>query len=132
MEIVHKVNPDEYKTLDAKKFTLGINGRNNRHPSSLICVVVVLTWTNFSGRKALTLEEAQKLGGSYNVFLQTGLPENFRVYNPANETAESSQKVFTTTFARGFAVEILQVYSGPPVIVYKFRHWGFIDRKSVV
>ncbi|XP_027093368.1 pathogen-related protein [Coffea arabica] len=104
MEIVHKVNPDEYKTLDAKKFTLGINGR-----------------------KALTLEEAGKLGGSYNVFLQTGLPENFRVYNPANETAESSQKVFTTTFARGFAVEILQVYSGPPLIVYKFRHWGFME-----
>ncbi|KAL3513822.1 hypothetical protein ACH5RR_026539 [Cinchona calisaya] len=104
MELVHKANPDEYKTLDAKKFTLNVNGR-----------------------KPLTLGETGDLGGSYNVFLQTAVPENFRIYNPANETAESSQKIFTSTFPRGFAVEILQVYSGPPVIVYKFRHWGFME-----
>lgn len=29
MELVHKVNPDEYKTLDAKKFTLSVNGKKN-------------------------------------------------------------------------------------------------------
>ncbi|KAL7245987.1 hypothetical protein ACSBR2_001172 [Camellia fascicularis] len=34
---------------------------------------------------------------------------------------------FTTTFPRGFAIEVLQVYLGPPVIVFKFRHWGFME-----
>lgn len=39
----------------------------------------------------------------------------------------SALKVFKTTFPCGFALEILHVYSGLPVIVYKFRHWGFME-----
>ncbi|KAF6143886.1 hypothetical protein GIB67_001680 [Kingdonia uniflora] len=31
------------------------------------------------------------------------------------------------TFPRGFAIEIIQVYSGPPTIMYKFRHWAYIE-----
>lgn len=61
------------------------------------------------------------------MLLQTALPENFRVYNPAKETTESALNIFRSTFPRGFALEILHVYSGPPVIVYKFRHWGFME-----
>jgi hypothetical protein len=60
-------------------------------------------------------------------YVQTSLPEKFRAYNPDGETAESSHRTFTTTFPRGFALEILHVYSGPPVIVYKFRHWGYVE-----
>lgn len=78
-----------------------------------------------SGRKGVTLEEKRKLGGGYNSFMQTSLPEEFRCYNPAEETIDSSHMAFTKAFPRGFALEILQVYSGPPVITYKFRHWGF-------
>ncbi|KAK4390987.1 Pathogen-related protein [Sesamum angolense] len=97
MELVHKANPDDYKTLDAKKFVLGIN------------------------------EEVGKVGGSYNVFLQTSLPPALRSYDPDQESYESSQSAFKTVFPRGFALEILQVYSGPPVIAYKFRHWGYME-----
>lgn len=104
MELVHKANPDEYKTIDAKKFVLGINGK-----------------------KFFTLEEVGKVGGSYNVFLHTSLPPALRFYDPDQETYASSQKAFMTTFPRGFAVEILEVYSGPPLITYKFRHWGYME-----
>ncbi|KAF8411674.1 hypothetical protein HHK36_004232 [Tetracentron sinense] len=104
MEMFHKTSFDDYKTVDPNKYTFSLNGR-----------------------KAITLEEKRKLGGGYNSLLQTSLPEKFRCYNPAVETADSSHQAFTTTFPRGFAVEILQVYSGPPVIVYKFRHWGFME-----
>lgn len=69
----------------------------------------------------------RELGGGYNFFLQTSLPKNLRVYDPAAETFDSSHVAFTTTFPRGFAIEILQVYSGPPTIVYKFRHWGYME-----
>ncbi|KAJ7965421.1 pathogen-related protein-like [Quillaja saponaria] len=55
------------------------------------------------------------------------LPEEFRSYNPDTETAETSHKTFTTTFPHGFALEIIQVYTGPPLIVYKFRHWGYME-----
>ena len=87
--------------------------------------MVVYNWT--TGRKTLTLEEKRKLGGGYNSLLQTSLPEKLRCYNPAEETADSSHRAFTTAFPRGFALEILHVYSGPPMIVYKFRHWGYME-----
>ncbi|XP_034228460.1 pathogen-related protein-like isoform X1 [Prunus dulcis] len=104
MELFHKANLDDFKTLDPNKYTFSLNGR-----------------------KGITLEEIGKLGGGYNPLLQTSLPENLRGYNPDKETAESSHKAFTTTFPRGFALEVLQVYSGPPEIVYKFRHWGYME-----
>ncbi|KAL2503676.1 pathogenesis-related family protein [Abeliophyllum distichum] len=104
MEMFHKVNFSDYKTVDPNKYRFSLNGR-----------------------KAITLEEKRKLGGGYNSLLQTSLPEKFRGFNPAEETVDSSHRAFTTTFPRGFALEVLQVYSGPPVIVYKFRHWGFME-----
>lgn len=61
------------------------------------------------------------------MFLQTSLPENLRGYDPEKETLESAHKEFTTTFPRGFTLEVLNVYSGPPEIVYKFRHWGYME-----
>ncbi|KAL1533517.1 pathogen-related protein-like [Salvia divinorum] len=104
MELVHKANPDQYKTLDVKTCVLGVNGK-----------------------KCLTLEEVGKIGGGYNAFLQTSLPPKLRVYDPEQETNESSLAAFRQVFPRGFALEVVQVYSGPPVIAYKYRHWGYME-----
>ncbi|KAH6824073.1 hypothetical protein C2S53_004039 [Perilla frutescens var. hirtella] len=104
MELVHKADPNDYKTLDPKKFTLGLNGK-----------------------KYYTLEEIGMIGGSYNVFLQTSLPPPLRFFDPDKETYDSSQTAFKRVFPRGFAIEIVQVYSGPPLISYKFRHWGYME-----
>ncbi|KAK9110411.1 hypothetical protein Sjap_018471 [Stephania japonica] len=103
MELVHKVRPQDYKSVNAEKFRFSVNGRPE-----------------------LTLDHLQKVGG-YNAFLATSMPENLRGYNPEEETSESANKKFVATFPRGFALEILQVYSGPPVIAYKFRHWSFME-----
>ncbi|KAJ8618866.1 hypothetical protein MRB53_015052 [Persea americana] len=103
MEIFHKTCVDDFKTLNPEKFTVSLNGGTTHG-----------------------LQDLVKLGG-YNVLLQTSLPESLRAYNPAVETAESSHKAFTATFPRGFALEIFEVYSGPPNIVYKFRHWAFME-----
>ncbi|CBI19977.3 hypothetical protein VitviT2T_027995 [Vitis vinifera] len=104
MEIFHKTNPNEYKSLDPKKYTFSLNGR-----------------------KPINFGQLRQLGGGYNPLMLTSLPEKLRVYNPADETAQTSHLAFTTAFPRGFALEILHVYTGPPVIVYKFRHWGFVE-----
>jgi hypothetical protein len=104
MEMFNKLNFDDYKSVDPQKYRFSLNGR-----------------------KGVTLEEKRKLGGGYNTFLQTSLPEEFRGYDPAKETVDSAHLAFTTAFPRGFALEILHVYSGPPVITYKFRHWGFSE-----
>ncbi|XP_021284518.1 pathogen-related protein-like [Herrania umbratica] len=102
MEIFHKERLEDFKTIDTKKYVFSLNGK-----------------------EALTMEGIQKLGGGYNPQLQTSLPEEFRCYDPDKETSESSHRAFTTTFPRGFALEVLKVYTGPPEIVYKFRHWGY-------
>ncbi|KAE9603977.1 hypothetical protein Lal_00001970 [Lupinus albus] len=104
MEMFHKVDLHENRSVDPEKYTFSLNGR-----------------------RPISLEEKRKLGGGYIPLLQTSLPEKLRPYDPDNETADSSHKDFTTTFPRGFALEILQVYSGPPTIVYKFRHWGYME-----
>lgn len=73
------------------------------------------------------MKDVGEVGGSYNVFLHTSLPPELRSYDPDKETYDSSQTAFKQVFPRGFAIEILQVYSGPPVIAYKFRHWGHME-----
>ncbi|KAJ0025323.1 hypothetical protein Pint_07981 [Pistacia integerrima] len=103
-EIMHKKEIKDFKTIDTKNYTLGLNGR-----------------------KALNMQEIGKLGGAYNPHLQTSLPKELRVYDPEEETSVSSHTAFTTTFPRGFALEVFQVYSGPPVIAFKFRHWGYME-----
>ncbi|XVF37116.1 hypothetical protein REPUB_Repub19eG0117800 [Reevesia pubescens] len=69
--------------------------------------------------------DMKKLGGGYNLQLQTFLPEEFRCYDPDKKTTESSHKAFITTFSRGFALEVVKVYTGPPEILYQFQHWGY-------
>ncbi|KAI9113261.1 hypothetical protein K1719_015786 [Acacia pycnantha] len=104
MELFHKEDPSQYRSIDPEKYIFSLNGR-----------------------KPVTFEDLIKLGGGYNPLLQTSMPDKFKLYNPDQETAESSHKAFTTTFPRGFALEIVQAYSGPPVIVFKFRHWGYME-----
>ncbi|KAM7253181.1 hypothetical protein ACFE04_025799 [Oxalis oulophora] len=102
MELFHKPRAEDYKSLDPKKFTMTVNGRKPRNQKDI-----------------------QAHGGPYNTFMQTSLPKNLRIYDPEEETILSAHSAFTGTFPRGFALEILQVYSGPPSIVFKFRHWGY-------
>ena len=63
MEMFHKACFDDYKSVDPKTYTYSLNGR-----------------------KPISLEEKRKLGGGYNVFLQTSLPKNFRAYGICPES----------------------------------------------
>ncbi|KHG14121.1 Pathogen-related [Gossypium arboreum] len=130
MEMFNKISFPDYKSVKLQNYTVSVNGITISFRLDLVfCpkikradfVLVII----FLGRKPLSLEENRKLGGGYNSFMQTSLPEDLRGYNPAQETEHSSHLAFTTAFPRGFALEVIQVYSGPPSIVYKFRHWGY-------
>lgn len=138
MEMFHKISVDDFRTIDVNKYTFSLNGMkysirncipNVLSPLIIICCLIKLMINKtkkISGRKPLTAKEVGKLGG-YNPFLQTSLPEEYRYYNAENETAESSHRAFTATLPRGFALEIIEVYSGPPNVVLKFRHWGYME-----
>lgn len=76
--------------------------------------------------KALSRAEVMAIGG-YNHFLRTKLPPEHRIFDPDQETLDSAMATFLTAFPRGFAIEVLDVYSGPPKIAFKFRHWGYME-----
>jgi len=103
MELVHKARPEDQKTVNSEKYSASTNGMS-----------------------ALTRAEVMAIGG-YNNFLRTKLPPEHRIYDPDSETVESAMATFTTAFPRGFAIEVLDVYSGPPRIAFKFRHWGYME-----
>ncbi|KAJ6841730.1 putative pathogen-related protein [Iris pallida] len=103
MELSHKILLQDFKTINPQKFRFIVNGR-----------------------KGLSSEETLELG-SYNALLQSSLPEDLQGYKADKESNESSHEVFRTAFPRGFAWEVLEVYSGPPMIAFKFRHWGYME-----
>lgn len=151
MELSHKTNIHDFKTINPQKFKLFVNGSLIYLNSSvlcsslyiyiyiclelcqwfpsllkLLCFVFFLYVCVWIGRKGLSGEETLELG-SYNALLKTSMPEKLQYYKTEKETFESSHEVFRTAFPRGFAWEVLSVYSGPPVIVFKFRHWGYME-----
>ncbi|URE42947.1 pathogen-related protein [Musa troglodytarum] len=117
MELQHKTRPEDFKSVNREKFRFSVNGDSLYQPHAAAEV----------GRRGISLQELREMGGAYNAFLQTNLPKELRIYDSEAETMDSSHEAFTTTFPRGFALEILQVYSGPPTIAFKFRHWSYMD-----
>lgn len=76
-----------------------------------------------------TLYDAQQMAdaGPYNALLQN-VPGK---YDFAKHTFESTNKLFSETFTEGFAWECLEVYSGPPTVTFKWRHFGRFTGKYV-
>lgn len=94
-ELSYKTNVSQWKTV-VPSFRISVNGSD---------------W--------LTISDLQKIG-AYNAFI--GDSEYYcasRVPDP-----HQSHKIFRTALANGFGWECLETYSEPPVIVFKWRHWG--------
>ncbi|CAI9757125.1 unnamed protein product [Fraxinus pennsylvanica] len=103
MELSHKTRIQDFRTINPEKFKLIVNGR-----------------------EGLSAEETLKLG-SYNALLKSSMPEEFKYYKADEESFESSHDAFRVALPRGFAWEVISVYSGPPAIAFKFRHWGYFE-----
>ncbi|GER53972.1 pathogenesis-related family protein [Striga asiatica] len=103
MELSHKTRIQDFRTISPEKFKLVVNGR-----------------------KGLSAEETLRLG-SYNALLKSSMPDEFKYYKADEESFESSHDLFRSALPRGFAWEVVAVYSGPPVIAFKFRHWGYFE-----
>ena len=103
MELSNKVRLQDFKSINPEKFKLIVNGK-----------------------EGLGGEEILKIGG-YNALLKNSLPKEFQYYKADEETFESSYEAFQSALPGGFAWEVISVYSGPPVIAFKFRHWGIFE-----
>ncbi len=95
MEASNKANPHQWLSIVADKFRMSTNG----------------------GPEYTAQEVADE--GTYNLFL--GESEH---YSPSAESFKSSFEVFHNAFPNGFLWELIEVLSGPPNVVFKWRHWG--------
>jgi len=71
-----------------------------------------------NGGPRLPLPEVFRLG-SYNMFLG-----NSEFYSKDYLNSSAADEVFRNALVSGFVLEVLEVYSPPPRVVFKFRHWG--------
>ena len=95
MEASFKTNPQQWLSVVADKFRMSTNG----------------------GKEYTAQEVAEQ--GTYNLFLA-----NSDKYRASDETFESSYNLFHTAFPNGFHWELIEALSGPPNVVFKWRHWG--------
>ena len=95
MEVSFKNNPQQWLSIVNDKFCVSTNGSPEYTAADLA---------------------AQ---GTYNLFMADS-----EHYKASAETFESSAKLFHTSFPKGFPWEVLEVYSGPPNVTFKWRHWG--------
>lgn len=103
MELSHKTQAQHFKTIHPHKFRFSVNGG-----------------------KWMTASETLQVG-SYNALMKTSLEGEHEAYKASKETFETSHDVFRAAFPNGFAWEVLEVYSGPPTVSFKWRHWGIME-----
>jgi len=56
--------------------------------------------------------------GTYNALLSKS-----QYYDPEQNSYEDSHRTFKRMMPT-FAWEVLEVYSGPPTVAFRWRHWG--------
>jgi hypothetical protein len=95
MEASFKTNPQQWLSIVNDKFRMSSNGG-----------------------PTYTASDVSK-SGTYNLFMG-----DTQDYKASEETFESSGKLFRTAFPKGFLWEVLEVFSGPPNVTFKWRHWG--------
>lgn len=95
MEVSFKTNPQQWLSVVNDRFRVSTNGG------------VEYTAQDVSAQ------------GTYNTFMADS-----EHYKASKESFESSAKLFHTAFPQGFPWEVLEVFSGPPTVTFKWRHWG--------
>ncbi|KAF8214914.1 hypothetical protein K438DRAFT_765679 [Mycena galopus ATCC 62051] len=94
IEASYKTDYKEWRTVDHEKYTFAVNGG----PAT-------------SGEHMLKV-------GTYNAIIA---PNAY--YSPEHSDFSSSHVTFKTMMPT-FAWEVLEVYSGPPTVAFRWRHWG--------
>ena len=95
MEVSFKTDPQKWLSIVNDKFRMSSNGG-----------------------PAYTASDVA-FSGTYNLFIS-----DTEHYQASEETFESSGKLFHTAFPNGFLWEVLEVFSSPPKVAFKWRHWG--------
>ena len=101
VEASFKPSLDDWRTIDAPNYSFAINGSAPQ-----------------------TAEHMLKVG-TYNAIIS---PNEY--YSPEYSDFASSHKTFKRMMPT-FAWEVLEVYSGPPTVAFRWRHWGTMKNDYV-
>jgi hypothetical protein len=94
VEASFKTSIDDWRTIDRENYSFAINGSEPEGAESMLRV------------------------GTYNAIIA---PNEY--YSPEYSDFASSHKTFKRMMPT-FAWEVLEVYSGPPTVSFRWRHWG--------
>ncbi len=94
VEASFKMDLKDWRTIDHANYTFAINGGPPQ-----------------------TAEHMLKVG-TYNAIIASN-----EYYSPATSDFAQSHKTFKRMMPT-FAWEVLEVYSGPPKVAFRWRHWG--------
>lgn len=101
VEASFKPQLSDWRTVDHDKYTFAINGGPPQSAEHMLKV------------------------GTYNAIIA---PNEY--YSPDYSDFASSHKTFKRMMPT-FAWEVLEVYSGPPTVAFKWRHWGTMKNDYV-
>ncbi|KAB2570544.1 Translation initiation factor IF-2 [Lasiodiplodia theobromae] len=101
IEASFKPRIEDWRTVDAPNYTFAINGNPPQSAEHMLKV------------------------GTYNAIIS---PNEY--YSPENSDFASSHKTFKRMMPT-FAWEVLEVYSGPPHVAFRWRHWGTMKNDYV-
>ncbi|KAL4800778.1 hypothetical protein BDV19DRAFT_383795 [Aspergillus venezuelensis] len=94
IEASFKTSLSDWRTIDPETYTFSLNGGPAQRGEHMLAV------------------------GTYNALLTPN-----RYYDSAQNNFEESHKAFKRMMPT-FAWEVTDVYCGPPVVVFRWRHWG--------
>ncbi|KAL5115990.1 hypothetical protein ACEQ8H_006107 [Pleosporales sp. CAS-2024a] len=104
VEASFKPNLDDWRTIDHKNYSFAINGSEPQGADKMLKPNQV---------------------GTYNAIIA---PNEY--YDPTHSDFASSHKTFKRMMPT-FAWEVLEVYSGPPTVAFRWRHWGVMKNDYV-
>ena len=94
VEASFKTSLSDWRTIDRPNYSFSVNGGPPQTGEHMLEV------------------------GTYNALISAN-----QYYDPKHSDFSSSHKTFKRMMP-SFAWEVLEVYSGPPVVAFKWRHWG--------
>lgn len=96
IEASYKTSLADWRTIDHKNYSFAVNGGPAQGGEHMLNV------------------------GTYNAVVA---PNEY--YSPEYSDYTSSHKTFKRMMPT-FAWEVLEVYSGPPQVAFRWRHWGYM------
>jgi hypothetical protein len=101
IEASFKTDLSDWRTVDRPNYTFAINGGPPQSAEHMLRV------------------------GTYNAIIASN-----EYYCPMHSDFDSSHKTFKRMMPT-FAWEVLEVYSGPPQVAFRWRHWGVMKEDYV-